>query len=70
MGYKAQVSHFKVKSTSLKDIDGKGKFKRMVSFILLDKGRLYFTKLSFEEFEIFFMADSSKNEPCIILIFE
>ena len=30
----------------------KGKCKRMLRFLLVDKGRLYFTKLSFEKFEI------------------
>ena len=44
--------HFQVKNTPLKDADGKEKFKIMLSFLLLDKGRLFFTKLSFEEFEI------------------
>ena len=46
MGYKTKVSHFKVKNTPLKDTDGKGKFKRMLSFLLIDKGRLFFTKLT------------------------
>ena len=39
-----------------------GKFKRMLSFFLVDKGRLFFTKLTFHEFEIldiFFTADRS-----------
>ena len=27
-------------------------FKRMLNFLLVDKGKLFFTKLSFEEFEI------------------
>ena len=38
----------------LKDTDGKGKFKRMLtcSFLLVDKGGLFFTKLSFKKFEI------------------
>ena len=56
--YKTKVSHFKAKNTQLKDKDGKGKFKRMLSFLLLDNGRLFFTKLSFEQFEIFSMAES------------
>ena len=60
--YKTSVSHFKVKNTTLKHTDGKGKFKRMLSCLLVDKGRLFFTKLSFEEFEIheiFITADRS-----------
>ena len=54
MFYKTSVSHsvFNVKNTPLKDTDGKGKIKRMPSFLLVEKGRLLFTKLSFEEFEI------------------
>ena len=49
--YKTNILHFQVKNTPLKDANGKEKFKRMLSF-LLDKGRLFFTKLSFEEFEV------------------
>lgn len=50
--YKTSVSHFKVKNTSLKDTDGKGKLKRMFSFLSVDKGKLFFTKLFFEEFAV------------------
>ena len=50
--YKTSVSHFKVKSEPLKHTDGKGKFKRMRSFLLVENGRLFFTKSSFEKFEI------------------
>ena len=42
--YKTSVSHFKVKNTALKDIDEKGEFKRMLSFLLVDNGGLFFTK--------------------------
>ena len=42
--YKTSVSHFKVKNTPLKDIDEKGEFKRMLSFLLVENGRLFFTK--------------------------
>ena len=34
-------------------------FKKMHSFLLVDNERLFFTKLSFEKFEIFFTADRS-----------
>ena len=46
MGYKTKVSHFKVKNALPKDTDGKGEFKRMLSFLLIDKGRLFFIKLT------------------------
>ena len=49
---KSNFSHFKVKNTPLKHTDGKGKFKRMLSFLLVENGRLFFTKSSFEKFEI------------------
>ena len=46
------VSHFKVKNTPLKGHrDWKGNFKRMLGFLQDYKGRLFFTKLSFEEFK-------------------
>ena len=49
---KTSVSHFKVKNTPLKQTDGKGNFKRMLSFLQVDKGRLFFITLSFEEFKM------------------
>ena len=36
---------FQVKNTPLKETDGKRKFKRMLSFLLVDKGRLFFYKI-------------------------
>ena len=60
--YKTSVSHFKVKNTPLKHTGGKGKFKRILSFLLVEKRRLSFTKSSFEKFEIhetFITADRS-----------
>ena len=61
---KTSVSPFKVKNTPIKDTDGKEKFKRTLtgSFLLVDKGRFFFAKLSFEELnihEIFIAADWS-----------
>ena len=50
--YKTSVTHFKVKNTPLKHTDGKGKFKRILTFLLVENGRLFFTKSSFEKFEI------------------
>ena len=38
---KTSVSNFKVKNTSLKHTDGKGIFKRILSFLQVDKGRLF-----------------------------
>ena len=35
---KTSVSNFKVKNTSLKHSDGKGIFKRILSFLQVDKG--------------------------------
>ena len=46
-----------LKIASLIDTDGKGKFRRMLSFLLLDKGGLFFTKLFFEVLEIFFTVE-------------
>ena len=50
--YKTSVTHFKVKNTPLKQTDGKGKFKRILTFLLVENGTLFFTKSSFEKFEI------------------
>ena len=59
---KTSVWHFKVKDTPRKHSDGKENFKRMRSFLQVDKGRLFFIKLSFEECKInefFITADRS-----------
>lgn len=55
MGFETKVSHFKVKNVPLKDTNGKGVFKRMFSqfSFSVDRGRLFVTKLSFKEFEVF-----------------
>ena len=56
------VSHFKVTNTPPKFTDRKGNFKTMLSFLQVNKGRLFFLKLSFEEFKIhgiFITADRS-----------
>ena len=50
--YKTNVLHFKVENTSLKDTYWKGKFKRMFSFLSVDKRKLFFTKSFFEEFAV------------------
>ena len=42
---KRRVSHFKVKNTPLKHTDGKGNFKRMLSFLQVDKGRTVLYKI-------------------------
>ena len=51
---KTSLSPFTVKNTPLKDTDEKEKFKRTLtgSFLLVDKGRFFFAKLSFEELKI------------------
>ena len=63
MVYKTRVSNFKVKNTSLKHTDGKGNLKRILSFLQVDKGRLFrLYKLSLKEFiihGIFITADRS-----------
>ena len=56
--YKTSVSHFVVKNTKVKDT-WEGKFKRILSFLLVYERRLFFTNFSFEEFEIFLTAHQS-----------
>ena len=44
----------------IKDTNGKKKFKRMLSFLSVDKPELFTMKLSFKEFTlVFFTADRS-----------
>ena len=54
--------HFKVKTKN-----GKRKFKRMLSFLLVEEGKLFIKKSSFEEFNlVFFTAErmvcSNRNQ--------
>ena len=56
--FKTKVLHFKVENTPRKDTKGKGKFKRILSCLFVDKRKLFVTKLSFEEFHlVFFTAE-------------
>ena len=58
--FETKVLHFKIESTTIKDANGKRKFKRMLSFLFVDKRKLFAKKLSFEEFNlVFYTADRS-----------
>ena len=66
--FKTKVLHFKIENTPIKDTNGKRKFKRMLSFLFVDKRKLFAMKLSFEEFNlVFYTADWSAwlvlNQP-------
>ena len=66
--FKTKVLHFKIEDTSIKDTNGKRKFKRMLSFLFVNKRILLAKKLSLEEFDlVFFTTDRSAwhvlNEP-------
>ena len=50
--FKTKVLHFKIENTPIKDTNGKRKFKRMLSFLFVDKRKLFAMKLSFEEFNL------------------
>ena len=50
--FKTNVLHLKLENTSIKDVNGKRKFKRMLSFFFVDKRKLFVMKLSFEEFNL------------------
>ena len=57
---KTNVLHFKIENTPIKDTNGKRKFKRMLSFLFVDKQKLFAMKLSFKEFNlVFYTADRS-----------
>ena len=56
--FKTKVLHFKIENTPIKDRNGKRKFKRMLSFLPVDKRKLFVMKLFFEEFNlVFFTAE-------------
>ena len=54
---KFHISRSKIISS--KDTDGKEKFHRMLSFLLVDE-KGFFTKLFFEEFKVFFTRRSAR----------
>ena len=57
-GFQDQRVHFKVENTPIRLTNGKRKFKRMLFFLFLDKLKLFFAKLSFQEFNlVFFKAE-------------
>ena len=57
-------ANFRVKNTPLKDANGKGKFKWMLSFLFVDNRKLLVTKSFFEEFnDVFFTAESNSKCP-------
>ena len=49
VAFMTKVLHFKIENTPIKDTNGKRKFKRMLSFLFVDKRKLFAMKLSFEE---------------------
>ena len=66
--FKTKVLRFEIENTPIKDTNGKKKFKRMFSFLFVDKRKLLAMKLSFEECNlVFYTADRSAwlilNQP-------
>ena len=58
--FKTKVLHLKIENTQIKDTNGKRKFKRILSFLFVDKRELFAMKLSFVEFNfVFFTVDQS-----------
>ena len=67
-GFKTKVLYIKIENTPIKDTNGKRKFKRILSFLFVDKRKLFAVKLPFEEFNlVFYTADRSAwlvfNQP-------
>ena len=56
--------NFKIENTPIKDTSGKRKFKRMSGFLFVDKPELFAMKLSFEEFNLFFLTGGSERLAC------
>ena len=50
--FKAKVLHFKIENTPIKDKNGKRKFNGMLSFLFVDKRKLFGRKLSLKEFNL------------------
>ena len=59
--FKTKVLHFNTENTPVKDTNGESKFKRMLSFLFVDKRKLFAMKLSFEEFNfVSYTAEGSE----------
>ena len=52
--FKTKVLHFKIENTPIKDTNGKRKFKRMLSFLFVDKRKFFAITLSLEGFNLAF----------------
>ena len=50
--FKTKVLHFKIENTPKKYRNGKRKFSGMLSFLFVDKRKLFAIKLSFEEINL------------------
>ena len=58
--FETKLLYFKIKNTPIKDTNRKSQFKRMLSFLFVDKRELFAIKLSFEEFNLVFF----RIDPC------
>ena len=54
MVFNTKVLHFKIENLPIKDTNGKRKLHRMLSFLFVDKRKLFAMTLSFEEFNLVF----------------
>ena len=52
--FKTKDLHFKIENTPIKDTNGKRKFDGMLSYLFVDKRKLFAMELSFEEFNLVF----------------
>ena len=59
--FKTKVLHFKIENTTIKDTNEQRKFNGMLSFLFVDKRKLFAMKLSFEEFGLFWSNQGSED---------
>ena len=52
--FKTKVLHFKIENTPITETNGRRKFKRLLSFLAVDKRKPFAMKLSLEEFNLVF----------------
>ena len=63
MVFKTKVLHFKIENTPIKDTNGKRKFKRMLSFLFVDKRKL-FAEIVFRGIQPCFLHGGSDRLAC------
>ena len=62
--FKTKALHFKIENTPIKDTNGKRKFKRMLSFLFVDKTKAFRYEIVFRGIQPCFLHGGSERLAC------